>query len=211
MATKNLLTASERENILVLLRRIYQDENLCPDRALVRQVKSFLEEAYESGAPLRDAFGLATVETLLETILLASSEIGLRGEVFLGALLSIVTVDEAHREKARTLFGNTVSELLDAFDRIALLRSTATEVMKTDNFRNLFIAQAKDMRLVLFQIARSVNAMRRIKGTENKEEQHRFSLEAAHLYAPLAHKLGLYSLKRELEDLSLKYLEHEVY
>lgn len=211
MATKKLLTASERDHILALLRQVYKDENICPNRALVRKVKNFLEEAFESGVALRDAFELAKVETLLETMLLASAEIGLRGEVFLGALLSAVVVDEAHREKARILFGDAVADVLDAFDRIALLRSTSTEVMKTDNFRNLFIAQAKDMRLVLFQIARSVNWMRRIKGTSNVEEQHRLSLEAAHLYAPLAHKLGLYTLKRELEDLSLKYLEHDVY
>ena len=70
---------------------------------------------------------------------------------------------------------------------------------------------AEDMRVVLIMIANRVNIMRKIKDTENKEAQRKVSEEAAYLYAPLAHKLGLYRLKSELEDLSLKYLEHDAY
>lgn len=83
--------------------------------------------------------------------------------------------------------------------------------MKTDNFRNLFVTQAGDMRNVLLLIAWCVVVMRNIKDTPNVAEQRRVSIEAAYLYAPLAHKLGLYTLKSELEDLSLKYLEHDAY
>ena len=60
-------------------------------------------------------------------------------------------------------------------------------------------------------IANRVNIMRKIKDTENEEARRKVSEEAAYLYAPLAHKLGLYRLKSELEDLSLKYLEHDAY
>ena len=67
------------------------------------------------------------------------------------------------------------------------------------------------MCVVLLLIADCVHTMRSIKGTSNAEEQRKISIEAAHIYAPLAHKLGLYRLKSELEDLSLKYLEHEAY
>ena len=67
------------------------------------------------------------------------------------------------------------------------------------------------MRVVLIMIANRVNIMRKIKDTENEEARRKVSEEAAYLYAPLAHKLGLYRLKSELEDLSLKYLEHDAY
>lgn len=60
-------------------------------------------------------------------------------------------------------------------------------------------------------IADRVNLMRQIRDTEQKQSQREVSEEAAYLYAPLAHKLGLYKLKSELEDLSLKYLEHDAY
>ena len=86
-----------------------------------------------------------------------------------------------------------------------------TEAMSTDNFRNLLISQAADMRIILLLIADSVCLMRQIRDTDNLEAQHKVSVEAANLYAPLAHKLGLYKLKSELEDLSLKYLEHDAY
>ena len=67
------------------------------------------------------------------------------------------------------------------------------------------------MRVILIMIADRVNLMRQIRDTENTEAKMRVSEEAAYLYAPLAHKLGLYKLKSELEDLSLKYLEHDAY
>ncbi|MDE6012187.1 MAG: HD domain-containing protein, partial [Prevotella sp.] len=80
-----------------------------------------------------------------------------------------------------------------------------------ENFRNLLLSFAEDMRVILIMIADRVNLMRQIKDTQNIEEQVMVSEEAAYLYAPLAHKLGLYKLKSELEDLSLKYLEHDAY
>ena len=70
---------------------------------------------------------------------------------------------------------------------------------------------AEDMRVILIMIADRVNVMRQIKDTENDEARRRVANEAAYLYAPLAHKLGLYKLKSELEDLSLKYTEHDIY
>ena len=100
---------------------------------------------------------------------------------------------------------------IEAFQRVYELEAMNEEMLKTDNFRNLLVSQAADMRVVLMLIAHCVVLMRRVKGTTAVEAQRRLSLEAAHIYAPLAHKLGLYKLKSELEDLSLKYLEHDAY
>lgn len=98
-----------------------------------------------------------------------------------------------------------------AFERVHELEALNEEMLKTDNFRNLLVSQAADMRVVLILIAGCVVMMRRVKDTPAVEAQRRLSIEAAHIYAPLAHKLGLYKLKSELEDLSLKYLETEAY
>ena len=100
---------------------------------------------------------------------------------------------------------------IEAFQRVYELEAMNEEMLKTDNFRNLLVSQAADMRVVLMLIAHCVVLMRRVKGTTAVEAQRRLSLEATHIYAPLAHKLGLYKLKSELEDLSLKYLEHDAY
>ncbi|MCD8203094.1 MAG: TGS domain-containing protein, partial [Prevotella sp.] len=77
--------------------------------------------------------------------------------------------------------------------------------------RNLLLSFAEDMRVILIMIADRVNLMRQIRDAKNTETKLRVSEEASYLYAPLAHKLGLYKLKSELEDLSLKYLETDAY
>ena len=76
---------------------------------------------------------------------------------------------------------------------------------------DLLLTFAEDMRVILIMIADRVNIMRQIKDCKNDEARRQVANEAAYLYAPLAHKLGLYKLKSELEDLSLKYTEKEVY
>ncbi|MBQ0158972.1 MAG: bifunctional (p)ppGpp synthetase/guanosine-3',5'-bis(diphosphate) 3'-pyrophosphohydrolase [Bacteroidales bacterium] len=103
-------------------------------------------------------------------------------------------------------------EAIAAFQRVyALVAGRGEETLKTDNFRNLLVSQAGDMRIILLLIAQCVVLMRSVKDTAAVAEQHRLATEAASIYAPLAHKLGLYQLKSELEDLSLKYLEHDAY
>lgn len=84
-------------------------------------------------------------------------------------------------------------------------------VIQTENFRNLLVSFAEDMQVILIMIADRVNIMRQIRDTTAVEAKNEVSQEASYLYAPLAHKLGLYKLKSELEDLSLKYLEHDAY
>ena len=84
-------------------------------------------------------------------------------------------------------------------------------VIESENFRNLLVSFSEDMRVILIMIANRVNMMRQIRDTDQLEAKQRVSEEASYLYAPLAHKLGLYKLKSELEDLSLKYLEHDAY
>ena len=83
-------------------------------------------------------------------------------------------------------------------------------IIESENFRNLLLSVAEDMRVILIIIADRVNLMRQIKNSPNEEARLEVANEAAYLYAPLAHKLGLYKLKTELEDLSMKYTEHDV-
>ena len=83
--------------------------------------------------------------------------------------------------------------------------------IESENFRNLLLSFAEDMRVILIIIADRVNLMRHIKDSPNEEARLNVANEAAYLYAPLAHKLGLYKLKSELEDLSLKYTQHDIY
>ena len=132
------------------------------------------------------AFGLDETELVQASLELANEEIGLKD----------------WRPSADDIV---------AFQRVHQLETMNEETMKTENFRNLLVGQAADMRVILILIALNVIMLRRVKDTAAVAEQQHLSVLAANVYAPLAHKLGLYRMKPELEDLSLKYLEHDAY
>ena len=150
-------------------------------------------------------------EMAAQTAQILTEEIGLKGDaitaVMLGADLEEgkMTIDEI-----RAQYGEAVARILEGIARIQQLYKK-NPVVESENFRNLLLSFAEDMRVILIMIADRVNLMRQIRDAENLEAKMEVSQEAAYLYAPLAHKLGLYKLKSELEDLSLKYMEHDAY
>ena len=146
-----------------------------------------------------------------QTAEILEEEIGLKGDA-IQAVYLIPEIDEGKltTEQVREEYGEQVSLILHGLNRIQQLYQK-NPVIESENFRNLLLSFAEDMRVILIMIADRVNLMRQIRDTENVEAKMEVSQEAAYLYAPLAHKLGLYKLKSELEDLSLKYLEHDAY
>jgi GTP pyrophosphokinase len=156
-------------------------------------------------------FGLNPILLSFQTALLVVEEIGLRRDAVIAILLrpsveeGYLTIDDVQAD-----YGESVARILRGLQRIQQLYKK-NPVIESENFRNLLLSFAEDMRVILIMIADRVNLMRQIRDTEQKQSQREVSEEAAYLYAPLAHKLGLYKLKSELEDLSLKYLEHDAY
>lgn len=142
---------------------------------------------------------------------LAEKEIGLRDDGIKAILLresvenGAITLDEVGEN-----YGQSVKQILHGLQRIKELYAKAP-VVESENFRNLLLSFAEDMRVILIMIADRVSLMRSVRDMPDNEQRRKISEEAAYLYAPLAHKLGLYKLKSELEDLSLKYLEHDAY
>ncbi|MGN0234683.1 MAG: RelA/SpoT family protein [Bacteroidaceae bacterium] len=171
----------------------------------------YLERSTNQNGVSRDAFGLSNILTDMETALIVGQEMGLTRGSVLGVLLdSAVMRGDATLDDIRKDFGDEVAGIMHGLLRVRdLYEKSAT--IESENFRSLLVSMAEDMRVILIMIANRVCLMRNIKGTSNVEAQKKVSMEAAYLYAPLAHKLGLYKLKSELEDLSLKYLEHDAY
>ncbi len=174
-------------------------------------LKSDLIEAAKNNFLQRDVFGLNPILNDLETALIVASEIGMTRGAILGVMLhtciksGYVTTEDIEKE-----FGEDVAGIIRGLNRIDELYEK-TPSIANENFRSLLLSFAEDMRVILIMIANRVNLMRKIKDTKNKEALQKTAEEAAYLYAPLAHKLGLYKLKSELEDLSLKYMEHDAY
>ena len=171
------------------------------------------KQSVRSGQVVRDIFGLNPLLQALQTASVAVEDTGHRRDGVVAILLykgQMLSSDVEIAKKQAAAFGPSVEKIISGLLRIQDLNKK-TPVIESENFRNLLLSFAEDMRVILIMIAERVNLMRQIRDTENIQAKQRVSEEAAYLYAPLAHKLGLYKLKSELEDLSLKYLEHDAY
>ena len=176
-----------------------------------RRVKEHLFNAVESGNLQRDSFGLNPILFDLQTAIITAEEIGTNRASILSILLhNCVIVGVLSLDEVKGEFGEDVSHIIHGLIRVNELYAKNPSI-ETENFRDLLLSFAEDMRVIFIIIADRVNLMRQIKDRGEVEERTRVATEAGQLYAPLAHKLGLYLIKRELEDLSLKYLEPDVF
>ncbi|MDY5946515.1 MAG: RelA/SpoT family protein [Prevotella sp.] len=211
MEEKFKFTPSEKEQIIGIAKRLKKDIGnslyIDDERKMVSLIKASLKE----GKLRRDVFGLNPLLLGFQTAELAVQEIGLKRDAVIATLLyGSVINGHVSNEQTGAMFGESVQMIIRGLVRIHELYSKSP-VIESENFRNLLLSFAEDMRVILIMIADRVNLMRQIRDTENEEAKREVSQEASYLYAPLAHKLGLYKLKSELEDLSLKYLEHDAY
>ncbi len=209
--TKFEFTAEEREETTQLLEHVKQAIGDTLQENDEKKIYEHIKEGLERGQFQRDIFGLNPILHALRTAKIAVDEINLKrdGVLSILAYYSVVngynTIDDIQAK-----FGNSVAHIIRGLVRIHDLYKK-NPVIESENFRNLLISFSEDMRVILIMIADRVNVMRQIRDTNAVEARHQVAEEASYLYAPLAHKLGLYTLKSELEDLSLKYLEHDAY
>lgn len=211
MEKKLEFTTLEKEQIIDIAKRLkdtigktlYLDDET--------KIMSLMKATLDEGKLHRDVFGLNPLLFGFQTAELAVNEIGLKRDAVIATLLyGMVINGHLSIEQTGAMFGESVRLIIHGLVRIHELYSK-NPVIESENFRNLLLSFAEDMRVILIMIADRVNLMRQIRDTENEEAKMEVSQEASYLYAPLAHKLGLYKLKSELEDLSLKYLEHDAY
>ena len=211
MAERFEFLASEKEEICELYTKLKDSigSTLHPDDEA--KIREHLKTTVEDNLLKRDVFGLNPILFGLQTAVIVVEEIGLRRDAVLAIMLhQSVTVGFLSVDEVKAKFGESVARILHGLQRIVELYSK-NPVVESENFRNLLLSFAEDMRVILIMIAGRVNLMRQIRDNSNDEARRKVAEESAYLYAPLAHKLGLYKLKSELEDISLKYLEPDAY
>ncbi|MBP3516801.1 MAG: bifunctional (p)ppGpp synthetase/guanosine-3',5'-bis(diphosphate) 3'-pyrophosphohydrolase [Parabacteroides sp.] len=190
-----------------LLRHLYsflKREDLGKMKALMKRVVAL--DCYG-----RDKNGINGLLRNIDTALIATTEIGLKRTSVIALLLyrpvlkKIITLDEV-KETFDADVALIISRLLKTSDLYA--RNTA---VGSENFHKLLFSFAEDVRVILIMIADRLCLMRLGKQMKSDEDRKRLATEVSYLYAPLAHRLGLYTIKSELEDLSLKYTDRKQY
>ncbi|MGI8893585.1 MAG: RelA/SpoT family protein [Bacteroidia bacterium] len=141
---------------------------------------------------------------------IAAEEIGLGPTAIVCALLHDVVEDtDLSLEEISKMFDPKVAKIIDGLTKIAGVFDQ-TSNLQAENFRKMLLTLSDDVRVILLKIADRLHNMRTLESMP-RDKQLKISSETKFLYAPLAHRLGLYSIKTELEDLALKYTEPEIY
>ena len=211
MEKTGFYTPDEHKMLRVLYKKLRrQTEGLLSSKEW-QELKLFCSEHLNETILVRDMFGLNPVIKMMQNACILSEEIVLNRASLLALLLQEL-VEHANLpiEKVEKVHGKEVVTIIQGIIRIHQLYQKNPSI-ESDNFRKLLLTFAEDMRVIFIMLADRLNVMRQIKDCENNDARLQVSNEAAYLYAPLAHKLGLYKIKSELEDLSLKYTEKEVY
>ncbi|MFA9390644.1 MAG: bifunctional (p)ppGpp synthetase/guanosine-3',5'-bis(diphosphate) 3'-pyrophosphohydrolase [Prolixibacteraceae bacterium] len=189
---------------------------ICDRSSAVIDLKRVEEAAHAALDILGDSkweSGDAIVFHSIEVAKVVALDIGIATDSIVAALLHNVfesSIDKDNLiEKLPSRFGDNVSALLDGLFKINSI-DTVTISVHSENFRRLLLALSGDLRVVLIKIADRLVDMRNLDGLP-AELQHKYATESSFLYAPLAHRLGIYNVKTELEDLSLKYLRPNDY
>lgn len=172
-------------------------------------LKKLVKKAIAEGVYKDETIGNA-VDLALNTVLILIEELGLKGQALVAVLLYRPVIHGMFTlEQIAKLFNVEVADILKGLIKINKLDANHL-AMASDNFIKLLLSFAEDIRVILIKIASRLYLMRNV---ERYSEQFKLKLlvEISYLYIPLAHKLGLYKIKTELEDLCLKYTDRDSY
>ncbi len=159
----------------------------------------------------RDKYGInPTIRNLNTAILLAENIKADRNMIIAVLLYNLCKSEFITETELKNLFGDDTCKLISGLIKISSLYKKQAAV-ESENFHKLLLTFAEDIRVILIMIVDRLGVMKMINHHPNEKFVHDISSEAKYLYAPLAHKLGLYKIKSELEDMSLKYTDRATY
>lgn len=211
MKVNKFFTTEEKELLPKLINDLAVSSNGCVSKDDYYKIRRSLLRAASDGKLTRNSFGMNPIIQNIQTALIVTKEIRSNRAAILGIMLHNLVKCGYYDEKSVIAdFGADVNVIIRGLIKTSEVYSKSP-VVESENFKDLLMSFAEDMRVILIMIADRLNIMRQIRDTENVEDREKVSNEAKYLYAPLAHKLGLYQMKTELEDLSVKYLHKDIY
>ena len=142
---------------------------------------------------------------------IVAEKIGLDANSIAAALLHDVVEDSEYNiEKIKSVFGEKIARIVEGLTKISKLKKDKILSIQSENFRKMLLTLNDDVRVILIKIADRLHNLRTMDSM-SYEKQIKISSETLYIYAPIAHRIGLYEIKSELEDLSLKYTDSETY
>jgi GTP pyrophosphokinase len=190
-----------------LLRISYQTLT-ADDKKLIR---SAFDTAVDAHKDQRRKSGEAYIFHPVAVAKIVASEIGLDATSIAAALLHDVVEDTPYTlEQIEEMFGETVAKIVDGLTKISSLKKDKDVSLQAENFRKMLLTLNDDIRVIIIKIADRLHNMQTMDAMR-ADKQVKIASETLYIYAPMAHRIGLYNIKTELEDLGLKYTEPEVY
>jgi GTP pyrophosphokinase len=202
---ENAAIAKEYKELLKISYRLLTNE----DKKLIRKAFDIAVDAHKDQ---RRKSGEAYIFHPIAVAKIVASEIGLDATSIAAALLHDVVEDNPNYtiDDIEQLFGETVARIVDGLTKISSLKKDTDVSMQAENFRKMLLTLHDDVRVIIIKIADRLHNMQTMDSMR-PDKQVKIASETLYIYAPLAHRIGLYNIKTELEDLGLKYTEPEVY
>lgn len=178
------------------------------DKKLIRSAFDVAVDAHKNQ---RRKSGEAYIFHPIAVAKIVASEIGLGATSIIAALLHDVVEDtEYGLADIEQMFGETVARIVDGLTKISALEYDSNVSLQAENFRKMLLTLNEDIRVIIIKIADRLHNMQTMDSMP-EDKQVKIASETLYIYAPMAHRIGLYNIKIELEDLGLKYTEPEVY
>ncbi len=202
---------TEEQQINDLLEKLIRDCSYCKSKEHEKLIRKAFKMANEAHKGMRRKSGDPYIIHPLEVALIVSQEIGLGVTSTVCAILHDVVEDtELTIEDVENAFGSKIASIIDGLTKISGVFDKESNSLQAENFRKMLLTLSEDVRVIFVKLADRLHNMRTLDSMP-RHKQIKIAGETIYLYAPLAHRMGLYSLKTELEDLSLKYRYPEVY
>ncbi|MFN0290898.1 RelA/SpoT family protein [Pedobacter helvus] len=201
---------AEKKEILKRYRALLRASKSTLQKGDKKEIRKAFDMALESHKDMRRKSGEPYIYHPIAVAQIAAEEIGLGTTSIVCALLHDVVEDtDITLEDIEREFGKKTAKIIDGLTKISGVFDTNSS-LQAENFRKMLLTLADDVRVILIKLADRLHNMRTMDFMP-RHKQLKIASETIYLYAPLAHRLGLYAIKSELEDLSMKYLEPDTY
>ena len=206
-----VLTLEEKKELFGLIRELRKNAEGKLSSSDYRFVRERITDSVKQGKITRDGLGFNPIIIELKTAMLVSQEIGYQREIIISILINhCIQAGTATIEEMKEELGESAVKILENLAQINSIYAKSPTI-ETENFRKLLLSFTNDMRVILIMIANRLVLLRSLFCSTDDEARKLVAREASKLYIPLAHKLGFYKLKSEMEDLALRYTETEIY